>query len=146
MALPIPALSIRQPWAWLIVRPDIADSVTRRRDAVRDGELKLIENRNWQTPFRGRFWIHASKTCTQREFNEALAFVHGLDLGIKVPPLEELPRGGIVGAATLTDCIEGSFSPWFTGPFGFELSDPWPCDFRPCKGRLGFFMPEGVPA
>lgn len=37
-------LSIRQPWAWLIMTG-----------------LKDIENRTWNTDFRGRFAIHASK-------------------------------------------------------------------------------------
>ncbi|HTV55212.1 MAG TPA: ASCH domain-containing protein, partial [Terriglobia bacterium] len=37
------ALSIRQPWAWLIVNG-----------------FKPIENRSWNTNFRGRILIHAS--------------------------------------------------------------------------------------
>ena len=37
------ALSIRQPWAWLIARG-----------------VKTVENRTWATNFRGRFYIHAS--------------------------------------------------------------------------------------
>jgi len=41
----VKALSIRQPWASLIV----------------SGE-KLVENRTWRTEFRGWFAIHASKS------------------------------------------------------------------------------------
>ncbi len=39
------ALSIRQPWAWLIING-----------------YKDIENRSWPTNYRGTFFIHASKT------------------------------------------------------------------------------------
>lgn len=35
------ALSVRQPWAWLIVNG-----------------YKDIENRDWSTQQRGRIWIH----------------------------------------------------------------------------------------
>ena len=38
------ALSIRQPWAWLIVNG-----------------YKDIENRDWKTHYRGRFYVHAGK-------------------------------------------------------------------------------------
>lgn len=141
MSRPIPALSIRQPWAWLIVRPDIVDADERRR-AAEAGILKLVENRDWTTPYRGRLWIHAGKTCTARDYAAAVEFVCGLDLGITVPPIDQLPRGGIVGAATLTDCVVDIDSPWFIGEIGYLLSDPWPCDFSPCKGQLGFFIPK----
>jgi len=45
----LPALSIWQPWAWLIANG-----------------YKDIENRTWWTKFRGPFLIHASKRmdCT----------------------------------------------------------------------------------
>jgi len=38
------ALSIRQPWASLIM-----------------AGIKPVENRTWKTNFRGRIWIHAGK-------------------------------------------------------------------------------------
>jgi len=40
-----PALSIRQPWAELILRG-----------------VKTIELRKWQTDYRGLLWLHAAKT------------------------------------------------------------------------------------
>lgn len=40
------ALSIRQPWAWMILHAG-----------------KDIENREWPTRFRGRVLIHASKAA-----------------------------------------------------------------------------------
>ena len=58
------ALSIRQPWAWLIVRPDVADQATRAQ--LRTWRcIKDVENRTWSTGFRGRFLVHAGKTYTQ---------------------------------------------------------------------------------
>lgn len=121
----IPALSIRQPWAWAIIYAG-----------------KDIENRNWPTRFRGRFLIHAAKGCTREEYLDACAFMAGLCGGVKVPPLEALPKGGIVGMATLGACVDESDSEWFVGEWGFELNDVQELPFTPCRGMLGFFKPE----
>lgn len=116
------ALSIRQPWAWAVLHAG-----------------KRVENRDWPTAFRGRVLLHASKGCTRGEYEEAAWAISG-DARVKVPPLVELPRGAIVGAATIYDCVSASDSPWFCGPFGFLLSHvvalPEPI---PCKGALGFW-------
>jgi hypothetical protein len=42
--------------------------------------------------------------------------------GVTVP--EGLPLGGIVGAATLSDCVTCHPSDWFDGPFGFVMAKP----------------------
>ena len=55
------ALSIRQPWAWLIVRPDLTDPI-QRAAAFAAGEIKDIENRTWATKHRGPFLVHAGQT------------------------------------------------------------------------------------
>lgn len=124
-----PILSIRQPWAWLICHAG-----------------KDIENRCWITKFRGRFLIHASTGMTRREYEEAHAFA--LDtLGpatapvriFAIPPFEALERGGIVGQAEITGCVDHSVSPWFSGPLWFVLANAKPLPFHPCKGSLGFF-------
>lgn len=133
------ALSIRQPWAWLIVRPDIP--AEHRAAAVARGHIKPIENRSWPTRYRGRFAVHASKGMTRAEYSEAIDFaVH--DIGIpadQVPAFDDLQRGGIIGTAELVDCVAASPSPWFFGEFGFVLANAQPCAFVPFKGRLGFF-------
>ena len=49
------ALSIRQPWAWLILNAG-----------------KDIENRSWYTSVRGRVLIHASKGMTLAEYEDAI--------------------------------------------------------------------------
>ncbi|MFU6893283.1 ASCH domain-containing protein [Pseudomonas aeruginosa] len=117
------ALSIRQPWAWLIVNGH-----------------KDIENRSWPTRFRGPVLIHAAKGMTGTEYNDAYFFA--LDQGITIPHFNDLERGGIVGVATVTGCSDDCLSPWFFGKFGFQLAEAKSLPFRPCKGRLGFFEVE----
>lgn len=115
------ALSIRQPWAWLIVNGH-----------------KDIENRSWHTKFRGKVLIHAAKTKPKPvEWLEAMRIAQ--HLGISLPSFEMMDKGGIVGVATITDCVEHSASPWFFGPKGFVLSTSSPVPFVPMKGRLSFF-------
>jgi hypothetical protein len=117
-------LSVRQPWAWLIVNGH-----------------KLIENRKWPTRFRGRIWIHASKGMSRSEWVAATELVRRFDLPLcrSIPPLESIERGGIVGQVTLLDCVSSSDSPWFVGPFGFVLADATPWPFFPLQGALGIF-------
>lgn len=121
--LPTITLSIRQPWAWLIVNG-----------------FKDIENRDWQTKRRGPVLIHASKGITRDEYGGCFRLCESL--GVKLPAFEELERGGIVGVATITDCVDQSESPWFFGKYGFVLSNARPLPFIPYKGRLGFFSPD----
>ncbi len=118
------AISIRQPWAWLIVRGH-----------------KPVENRQWSTRFRGPVLIHAAKGMTYDEYEDAHS--HAAHLGIEIPEFDELERGGIVGQATITDCVEDSESPWFFGRYGFILADAKPLPFLPVRGQLGFFEVDG---
>ena len=119
-------LSIRQPWAWLIVYGG-----------------KDIENRSRRTNFRGRFLVHASQGMTRQEYNMA-TWIAG-PLGVTIPPFEELLRGGIIGSVELVDCLEDSSSPWYMGEKGYLLRDPRPLPFVPYKGQLGFFdVPDSL--
>lgn len=128
----MPALSIRQPWAWLIVNG-----------------FKPIENRDWPTKFRGPLLIHAGSKLTMDDYDAAMLFIEAFvdpQLVSQVPDAGELERGGVVGMATLVDCVREHPSPWFTGGvdkagdgFGFVLQDAKPLPFFPWKGRLGFF-------
>lgn len=130
-------LSIRQPWAWLIVRPDLTG--VQRAAATAAGEIKDIENRNWATRVRGRTLVHAAKGMTRDEYEAAVNFavVH---CGVQtLPPPEALPRGGIVGAVDIVDCIAQSSSRWFVGTYGFRLENSAPLPFAPLRGQLGFF-------
>ncbi|QIB08971.1 ASCH domain-containing protein (plasmid) [Pseudomonas fluorescens] len=114
------ALSIRQPWAWLIIHGG-----------------KDVENRSWHTKFRGRFLVHASGGMTKAEYVEAAEFAKSL--GVTVPPADQLLRGGIVGSVELIDSQDNSDSPWYMGQKALVLSDPRPVPFIRATGRLGFF-------
>lgn len=115
------ALSIRQPWAWLIIHGG-----------------KDVENRTWHTKLRGRFLVHAAKGMTWDEYRWARSFAELY--GCKnLPAFEELQRGGIIGSVELVDSVETSSSPWYMGEKAFVLRDPQPLPFIPMKGRLGFF-------
>jgi len=108
------ALSIRQPWAWAILHAG-----------------KDVENRTWQTFYRGPLLVHAPKGFDMPGKKWMLS------QGIAVPG--NLTRGGIVGRVRLVDCVTSLASPWFQGPFGFVLEAPEEIQFYNCVGRLGLF-------
>ena len=123
------ALSINQPWAWLIVNG-----------------YKGVENRDWDTRYRGEFLVHAGKRIDY----SAYAYLENVDIGIDVPPPDELPTGGIVGKANLIKTVHEKDKrflaekdkPFFFGKYGFILDGQEPCELKPCKGALGFFDPD----
>lgn len=113
------ALSIRQPYAWLIVNGH-----------------KDVENRTWRTSYRGPVLIHAGKNYPKGEH----AFYSDGYRGRGYPADRESMIGGIVGIATITGCVTSSDSKWWIGPVGFTLADARPLPaVIPCKGELGFF-------
>ena len=124
--LPSKALSIRQPWAWLIVNGH-----------------KDIENRSWATRFRGPVLIHASKGMTRTEYDDCMHFaVRGAGVREYFPRFEDLQRGGIVGMAEITASVppERRTSHWhMDGCHGFALRGAQTLPFTPLAGRLGFF-------
>lgn len=126
--LPSIALSIRQPWAWMIIHGG-----------------KNVENRSWSTRFRGPVLIHAAKGMTVDEYLEAREFanniwsVSGKPEAAKGITGNNLERGGIIGVAEIVGCVTESKSPWFVGDYGFTIANPRPLPFHPCKGSLGFF-------
>jgi hypothetical protein len=112
---------IRQPWAWLIVNG-----------------FKDVENRTWETRYRGPLLIQASAhRLTKKETTKFRAYARRR--GVELP--EEFDLGGIVGMARLQDCVHKSRSRWFQGPVGWVLSKPKRLPFVPFKGRLGLFDP-----
>src|SRR5262245_45789642 len=124
------ALSLRQPWAALVV-----------------AGRKTVEVRRWTTRRLGRILIHAAKLIDERPE----AWRH-------VPPgLKEMAalRGGIIGSVELVRCVRyrsvEEFAKqqalhlnelaWFEGPrmYGFVLANPTPLKFRACAGQTRFF-------
>ena len=112
----IPALSIRQPWAWLIVNGH-----------------KDIENRDWPTVFRGELLVHAGQTLTRPFYDTTVAELSAAGLcPPDLPAFEDLPRGGLVGWTRVVDCLQEHPSPWkLEGSHGFVLRDSRPMPFVP---------------
>jgi len=134
------ALSIKQPWAWLICKG-----------------FKTIENRDWTTAFRGRFYVHAGKVseATNKEVLGAIlkalsnrqASEFMLALGHRkypeFPAPDNLILGAIIGEVDIVGCVTESASLWFVGPIGFILANPVLYEQPiPCRGKLEFFEPD----
>ena len=114
-------LSVRQPWAWLIVQGS-----------------KDIENRTWATSYRGPLLIHAGLQVDQPVID---ALMH--DHCKKFPHTHDWPRfrtGGIVGMADLVNCVTSHDSEWFDGPYGWVLANPRPVPFYARRGKLGIWQ------
>lgn len=146
------AITIRQPWA----------SLTVMRDA-KGLPFKQVETRTWKTGYRGRIAIHAGKFRQEAFFLGAgpevmdafaLAGICG-DLDI-----DRLPRGSIIGEATLIDCVpienlrgskydthrERNFGYWHNGNYGWILEDPVAYQTPiPVSGKLGIWEWGGRP-
>ena len=119
------ALSIRQPWAWLIA-----------------SGIKDVENRGWWTAFRGRIYIHAGKVMDEVAYLDIVS--NKAEYGVELP--EHLDFGCIIGEVDIVDCIfrkplQIGLSRWHeTGRWGFILANPALYDHPvSCKGQLGFF-------
>lgn len=111
----IRCLSLRQPWASLVV--------SGRKD---------VENRSWRTNHRGPLLIHASRTVDRDACRE-----RGLDP-------DSLPTGVILGMVTVVDCKppdEPCRSHWAEADaYHWVLGNASPLR-RPIlyKGRVGLF-------
>ncbi|MDD5703859.1 MAG: hypothetical protein PHU23_17635 [Dehalococcoidales bacterium] len=141
MNKPVYALSIKQPWAWLICKgyKDIEN-----RD-WRIGRKRGYHDTNFEIELPCRVYIHASKVGDYSWDVEDFIMRNLNDLQkeeyLKVCGEEVL--GAIIGAATITDCVSKSNSPWFVGRYGFVFRDPVLYSQPiPCRGQLGFFKPN----
>jgi len=131
------ALSIQQPWSWLIVQA-----------------LKDIENRDWTTEYRGLVLIHAGKRIDTDILKEMTGQWtrqtmpdHWRAAWAMMPENGAFSMGGIVGYATLQKVVTESDSPWFRGRYGFILTQRHPVDFIPLRGQLGLFdVPKEIEA
>ena len=99
------ALSIAQPWAECIV-----------------SKGKNVENRSWNTKFRGYFAIHASQSKSADRFEYCAS-----ELGLRFDQ-SKLAFGCIVGFAELVEVITEdevtrNTKKWFGGEYGFVLKN-----------------------
>lgn len=130
------ALSVKQPWAALLV-----------------AGAKTVEVRTWPTSRRGPVLIHAAKIPDERPEGWAR---------IGTPELKALAnlRGGIIGVADLVACVKYRTSAEFAGAeeahqnapewfragglHGFVFQNARPIAYHACPGRTLFFAVEGI--
>ena len=130
------ALSVKQPWAALLV-----------------AGLKTVEVRTWGTRRRGPVLIHAARVPDPRPDGWAL---------VTDPAVRELAAlgGGVLGVAELTDCLEypsadrfaadrprhHNHPSWFVPPrlFGFVFAHARVLPFRQLPGSTSFFAVPGI--
>jgi hypothetical protein len=121
----VKAISVREPWAWLLVHADEYP------------DPKRVENRTWPTQMRGAVLVHAGKRFDRNGYESVLAMRP--ELASVLPSLGDFALGGVVGWADLDACVKESESRWFTGKYGFVFRHAAPLPFVPWTGRLGFF-------
>ena len=134
-AIAMVALSLRQPWAELVLRG-----------------VKTIETRTWKSSFLGEFYIHAAK---QIDFDCCSRF------GINP---QTLVTGAIVGRATIVSRIDYvSEKMWRAGEKRHCVAEPLATQLKkvrygyvlrdivrlaapvPCAGKLNFFpLPQNM--
>lgn len=137
---------------------------------------KDVENRSWNTYYRGLFLVHASKGFDQQHYDWIAANENCLCCILPQP--EDLVHGALIGVVNLVRVMkshsrtepglrrrqsigdtqreleylrkyDSAFcSHWFFGPYGLVLEDAR--EFQkpiPYRGALGFFdVPDGVVA
>jgi hypothetical protein len=121
-------LSVKNPWAYIIVYGFDFGLETG------GFKFKDVENRTWETRYRGPLLIHASRSMdiyAPRDIR--LLGINWFDY-----------NGYIIGKVNLTDCIRGSKSRWAeSGLWHWVLEDPRPCKPIPAKGSLGLWEYTG---
>jgi len=127
----IPALTIRQPWAWAIAHAD-----------------KRVENRGWTVSHRGVIAIHAARSLDARDV-DLVARVAGVPqatvlAGAKV-------RGAVIAVARLTGICRAGWGcdcgPWAAiNQFHWRLEHIRPLSTPvPCPGARGLWtLPPDV--
>lgn len=156
----IPAISLWQPWASLLVMPLAGDPLHAE---------KQIETRDWPTNVRGMVAIHAAKRNIKLEADDdAYFYVHRIAKDNPLMPKEMqmgpnywsfpiFPRGAIVGITYIIACVpikqlygtkydtpeERALGNWSPSRYGWICERPHMFDRPiPCVGKQGFFRWE----
>ncbi|MDR1938251.1 MAG: ASCH domain-containing protein [Tannerellaceae bacterium] len=96
-------LSIKQPWAYLIC-----------------AGIKDVENRTWNTNYRGRILIHAGAyKMSERKWADFFSLEQYRAI-THTGRLLDQPRSAIIGSVEIVDCVGAS--PDMTDCFGAPLS------------------------
>ncbi len=124
----IRALSLPQPWAWLLARG-----------------LVTHLPKPFSCRHRGPFLLHASRNqAADREHLLGLLLAQGIDPG------DAQPTGALVGIARLVECLpvelarpmpiwEATLPGWEAGGCVWRLEEPSVIPSRPWRGQRGFF-------
>ncbi len=116
------ALTIWQPWAWLIVNG-----------------YKDVENRSWETRHRGPLLIHAGLNKRWLSENELTK----IERKFRITLPRDFDRGGVLGIVEVVNCVCRSRSRWYQrGYIGWVMRDPRRLPFRRCKGAMSLFKPK----
>ncbi len=133
------ALSLTRPWPWIILHLG-----------------KRIENRSWETEYRGPVLLHAAKTMTRNDWYAAHDFVENFDPeGASRIPQPKDPQNvasAIVGYAELIGVVQPGWR--FRRKLSDRQRDELEAQKQPCSGLLGLWTPApnvvaaalGVPA
>lgn len=120
------ALSIIQPWAECILNYG-----------------KNIENRSWDTKYRGFVAVHSSGKSDKSRFEDCED-----EYRLRITP-EDVDFGAIIGFAEIVDVVTSrtlsrSTKKWFQGDYGFHLKNIIKLK-KPvkAKGALGFWKISG---
>ncbi len=98
------AITVRQPWAWLLLNGADIYNLRGRHD------------------HRGELAIHAGMGMNDGDYLAGYAYAS--ERGVILPSAEELKLGQILGLVDVVACVDISDSKWFDGPYGFILANP----------------------
>lgn len=117
----IKTITIRQPWAYLII----------------NGQ-KDVENRSWLTRYRGPIIIQSAARVGNRDAFDALCFDIERETGIRLPL--KFTLGSTEGIVTLSAVTQNSRSIWAaSGEYHWILKDPVKLPAVPVSGKLGLW-------
>ncbi|MBI4150903.1 ASCH domain-containing protein [Candidatus Woesearchaeota archaeon] len=122
------ALSLKQPWAELVV-----------------SGKKTIETRTWNTSFRGTFLVHASR-ISNKDAMKRFGFT-SLPTGCIVGEarLVDVKSYGTKAAWDADEQKHLARIEWTKKRYGYLLADVKRLKPQPLKGRLNFFAVEWDP-
>jgi hypothetical protein len=119
----IPALTVKQPWARLIMLG-----------------IKNVENRSWTTDYRGRIFVHAGVKWDPSPWPDDPRLS---DFGTTYFNATSMPAGVLLGTVDLYDIAEDSTSPWARkGDHHWLIRNPQPFSNPvPWRGQMGLWWP-----
>ena len=123
----VKVLTVKQPWASLIVHG-----------------IKDIENRSWQTNFRGRVLIHSSAKGDIAKFGclQPSQRLKVLNTPMSRIGFNYLPFGSIIGSVEIVDCVQNHPSIWADkGVSHWVLTNPvlFEKPIENVRGKLGLW-------